>query len=196
MMPVMDFSKAALFWGEKLIKDLRGNSNLRPGILEAMGWFYRMTVANALAGKGIWLEGKYARTEVQNVRLNTLRTMNQYSSEDSQRLEVSSLHLWQLAADKTEVVRVSALYAMMTNPAFLIRNEGRIMQAQYSRDPRYSAAIEFLMDSSSEYLPKAKRLYEIQSKKAAQGGCKYFCQVFIALGLKMRLFKTRNLNAW
>jgi hypothetical protein len=175
MMPVLDFSTAALFWGEKLIKDLRGNSNLRPGILEAMGWFYRMTVANALAGKGIWLEGKYARTEVQNVRLNTLRTMNQYSSEDSQRLEVSSLHLWQLAADKTEVVRVSALYAMMTNPAFLIRNEGRIMQAQYSRDPRYSAAIEFLMDSSSEYLPKAKRLYEIQSKKAAQSGAANIC---------------------
>jgi Tfp pilus assembly protein PilN len=41
-----------------------------------------------------------------------------------------SANLWKLAGDSRESVRVSALYAMMSNTVFLVKNECRILQAQ------------------------------------------------------------------
>lgn len=169
-------NRNSLLWGERIVNDLRNKPTTSSGIREAMGWFYRLTLANHLAGRTLIPGGEFITlNKPEKIQLNAKREIKRYSDEDKARLESAVTHLWQLAGDSKEAVRTSAVYAIMSNPVFLIQSEGLMLQALYAKDARYAETIKFLMDAAPEFLQNAKRIYEIQQRKGQSGN---YCQRF------------------
>lgn len=158
---------AEALWGERLIQDLKGTAVAR-GMREAIGFFYKEVLARFISRNSYY--GEYSTSNLTaKQRVLVLREIKKLSPKQEESLQTASRQLWRLAGDIDSQVRVSALYAILSNPMYLVKIEGQMLQALYSKDSKYFSSISFLLDVGPEMAPQAKRIYDLQRENHIQG---------------------------
>lgn len=171
---------SSVLWGERLAQDLMGQ---KPGasVKEALGVFYKEEVAAALWRGNEDLHGGDFRKGSRRKRIE--RAFLRLSEEQKHRLETASKNLWILAGDGDPRVRQSALFALISNPMFLIKNQGRLLQALHRKESAYVPVVAFFTEAAPDLIPEATRIFETQKRKriepATLGSQVNFCsQIF------------------
>jgi hypothetical protein len=156
-----------VLWAEKLIHDLKGTEVPR-NIKEAMGFFYKESLAKFISKNSYY--GEYSNSNLNTkTRVLVLREIKKLSPRQESSLDTASHQLWSLAGDADPQVRVSALYAILSNPMYLVKIEGYMLQALYRKDSKYLSSVSFLLDVGPEMAPQAKRIYDIQKENQSHG---------------------------
>ncbi len=143
-------------WGEKIVETAMKNSDSPESVREAIGFFYNFEISNTLLNDNPGFGLFAASTVDDRARTSYLREIAKLPIEKKRRLETTSRNLWSLVGDKDASVRNSALYAMLSNPMFIISNQTRILNSTVKKDPAYAEAVAFVMDAAPELLPQLR----------------------------------------
>ncbi|MNS90116.1 hypothetical protein D3C72_1241510 [compost metagenome] len=93
-------------------------------------------------------------------RGRVIAAIRQLSADQMQSLETASRFLWSMTSNEIPSLRTSALYALISNPMYLLMIESDIIKTIQTGDPKYAQVNKFLLDAAPGMLPKAKAAAE------------------------------------
>ncbi len=155
-------------WGLQFIEDLQ-ELELNSKLKEYITVFYKETLGYFLTGSSY---GKYSYVYFNQDSVNEyteqIKTLSPWQEKTLDRV---SAHLWELAGDRNSQVRVSALYAILSNPLYLIKNSERISSTLVlsKLHKNHLHVASFLIDAVPQLLPEAVAYVQRQNVRSCQG---------------------------